>query len=74
MDCLGVLFLTVLGADFSKNKSCDKNVKITTHKVVKNKGKIRIMSLFNTGLTLFNRAYNSYLCIKIPFRLILYYI
>ena len=69
--CLGVLYLTILGAEYSKNKKCYKNVKITTHK--NENGKLtRILSLFNTGLTLFKRAFNSSVYIRIPFRLILY--
>ena len=69
--CLGILFLTILGADFSKNTRVYKKVKITTHKIVR-KSKIRVLSLFNTGLTLFHRAYNSSRYIRLPFRLILY--
>ena len=69
--CLGVLYLTILGAEYSKNKKCYKNVKITTHK--NENGKLtRILSLFNTGLTLFKRAFNSSVYIRNPFRLILY--
>ena len=70
--CFSTLFLTIIGTDYSKNSRCYKNVKITTHKTYKNKGKIRVMSLFNTGLTLFKLAFNSYKYIRIPFRLILY--
>lgn len=54
--CICVSYLTILGADFSKNSKCYKNVKITTHKTYIINGKKikkRIMSLFNTGLTLF---------------------
>lgn len=69
--CLGILFLTILGADFSKNTRVYKKVKITTHKLI-GKSKIRVLSLFNTGLTLFHRAYNSSRYIRLPFRLILY--
>ena len=70
--CLGVLYLTILGAEYSKNKKCYKNVKITTHKNMKDGKPTRILSLFNTGLTLFKRAFNSSVYIRIPFRLILY--
>lgn len=69
--CLGILFLTILGADYSKNSNSYKNVPITTHKTVRGK-KIRILSLFNTGLTLFKRAFNSLRYIRIPFNFILY--
>lgn len=69
--CFCVLYLTILGADYSKNTSCYKNTKIETHKKYKNIKK-RIISLFNTGLILFKRAYNSTIYIRIPFNLKLY--
>ena len=68
---LGVLFLNILGIEYSKNNSCYENVKITTHKM-SHGIKIRTMSFFNTGLTLFNLAYNSSKYIRLPFRFILY--
>lgn len=70
--CFCILFLTILGTDYSKNTRCYKNVKITTHKYYKDKGKIRIVSLFNTGLTLFKLAVNSLKYIRIPFSMTLY--
>ena len=70
--CFGVLYLTILGAEFSKS-NCYKNVKIQTHRIDSSTGnKIRILSLFNTGLTLFKRAFISSVYIKISFNLILY--
>ncbi len=71
MVCFSILFLTIIGADFNKNTKCYKNVKITTHKRIKGK-KIRVMSLFNTGLTLFKLAFNSSKYIRIPYNFILY--
>lgn len=70
--CFSILFLTIIGTDYSKNTKCYKNVKITTHKTYKNKGKVRVISLFNTGLTLFKLAFNSLKYIRIPFKMILY--
>lgn len=70
--CTVVLFLTIIGADYSKNTKCYKNEKIVTHKVYKNKGKVRVMSLFRIGLTLFHRAENSTKYIWLPIRFILY--
>lgn len=70
--CTAILFLTILGTEYSKNSKCYRKVKIETHKNYKNKGRIRIMSLFNTGLTLFKRAINSMIYIRIPIRFILY--
>lgn len=73
--CTCVLFLTILGAEYSKNNSCYKNVKITTHKtynINNTKVKKRMISLFNTGLTLFKLAVNSSKYIRIPMTFILY--
>lgn len=70
--CTVVLFLTILGTDYSKNTKCYKNEKLETHKVYKNKGKVRVMSLFKTGLTLFHRAINSQKYIRLPINFILY--
>ena len=73
--CFSTLYLTILGADYSKNSSCYKNVKITTHKYFIENGirvKKRVMSLFNTGLTLFHLAFNSSRYIKLPFSFTLY--
>ena len=64
MCCFSVLFITILGADFTKNSRVYKNIKIKTH-TKSNKKKIRILSLFNTGLILFNMAFNSLKYIRI---------
>ena len=73
--CVSVTYLTILGAEYSKNNSCYKNEKILTHKTYIINGKRikkRVMSLFNTGLTLFHRAFNSIKYIRLPFSFILY--
>ena len=69
--CFASLFLVIIGADYSKNTKCYKNEKIVTHKVIKGV-KRRVMSLFNVGLTLFKRAFNSLKYIRIPFNFKLY--
>ena len=47
-------------------------VNIVTH-TKDNRGVLkRVVSLFNTGLTLFKKAFNSSIYIRIPFRFILY--
>lgn len=69
--CFTTLFLTLFGADYTKNSKCYKNVKLTTHKNFKNIKK-RVMSLFSIGLTLFKRAFNSKFYIRIPFTFVLY--
>ena len=73
--CFSTLYLTILGADYSKNSCCYKTVKITTHKYFIENGirvKKRVMSLFNTGLTLFHLAFNSSRYIRLPFSFTLY--
>ena len=65
------LFLILLGADFTKNSNCYKNIKLTTHKVIKNHRK-RVISLFNIGITIFKRSFNSTFYIRIPYSFILY--
>ena len=55
--------------------TCYKDVKITTHKFFIENGirvKKRVMSLFNTGLTLFHLAFNSSRYIRLPFSFTLY--
>lgn len=69
--CFASLFLIIIGADYSKNTKFYKNEKYSTHKVIKGI-KQRFMSLFNVGLTLFRRAFNSSKYIRIPYKLILY--
>ena len=72
---LCVTYLTILGTDFSKNSNCYKNIKLTTHKIYIINGKRikkRVMSLFNTGLTLFKIAFNSFNYIRLPLTFKLY--
>ena len=73
--CVCVTYLTILGTDFSKNSNCYKNANLTTHKIYIINGKRikkRVMSLFNTGLTLFKIAFNSFNYIRLPFTFKLY--
>ena len=73
LTCFATLFLTIIGADYSKNtKKGYKNTKLVTHKKFKDGTKKRVMSLFRIGLTLFKLAYNSIKYIRIPFNFILY--
>jgi len=70
--CISTLFLTILGTVFAKNDRPHKHVTITTHNKKSGPGKRRVLSLFNTGLTLFKRAYNSSTYIYIPFNFVLH--
>lgn len=69
--CFCVTFLVILGTTYTKNKNQYKNEYIRTHSI-RNGKKVRIMSLFNIGLTLFKRALDSPKYIYIPFTLKLY--
>ena len=69
--CFCVTYLTMVGCDFTKNTKCYKNTKIKTHSIRNNK-KVRIVSLFNTGLILFTRAICSLVYIRIPFNFVLH--
>ena len=75
MVCTCILYLTILGIDYSKNTRCYRKVKIETHKTYLIDGKKikkRMMSLFNVGLTLFKLAFNSLNYIRIPLSFKLY--
>ena len=69
--CFGVLYLMILGAEYSKNSKCYRKLNLETHKYIKGL-KTRMLSLFNTGLSLFKIAFNSSRYIRLPFHLILY--
>ena len=69
--CFSVVFITIIGADYCRNQSVYKNNKIETHK--KYKGiKERIVSIFNTGLIIFHRAYCSTVKFRLPIHFTLY--
>ncbi len=67
--CFTVLFITI--ADYSKNSKCYKETKLEIHKNFK-EGRKRVISLFNIGFTLFNRAFNSLKYIRISFSFTIY--
>ena len=73
--CIAVTFLTIVGTDYTKNTRCHKNHRFTTHSYRTINGvkkRVRIMSLFNVGLTLFKLALESSEYIRVPFSLKLY--
>jgi len=59
--CVAILWLTILGSDYCKNKSHHKShLKIRYSKKNPTNSKTkRVISLFNTGLTFFNLAFCS---------------
>ena len=71
--CFAVLFLTIYGTYYEKNKyKVFRNFKLKTSYQKSDKSRARYMSLFNTGLTLFKLAINSSIYISIPYTLKLY--
>ena len=73
--CIAVTFLTIAGTDYTKNTRCHKNNRFTTHTYRTINGvkkRVRTMSLFNIGLTLFKLALESDTYVRLPFTLKLY--
>ena len=71
--CIANTWLTIIGADYTKNYHYFKNkLKIRFVKRDKNHNPIRILSLFNLGLNIFRRCYNSYINYKIKCNMRLY--
>ena len=71
--CFAGLWLTINGIDYTKNYThVKKNLNIRFVKYDKNKKPIRILSLFNLGLTIFKMCYNSFINFKIKNNMQLY--
>lgn len=71
MMCIALLWLTILGVEYTVKEEKRKNsIKIQIYKK-KDKNK-RIVSLFNTGLIYFNLCFNSYGTPKIKCNFLLY--
>lgn len=70
--CFVVLWLTIIGVDYTKNYHKVKN-KLNIKFTKKRKGKlIRIISNFNLGLTILKKVYSSYTTFKLKCNLQLY--
>ena len=72
LTCFVTLWLTILGIDYTKNYNKLKSRLNIRFAQKKGKQTIRVLSLFNLGLTLFKKLYNSYINIKIKCNLQLY--
>ena len=71
--CFAGLWLTIIGIDYTKNYNhAKKNLNIKFVKNNKNGKPIRILSIFNLGLTIFRMCYNSYINYKIKTNMQLY--
>ena len=69
--CVCVVYLTILGADVSKNSKCYRNLGFRTVRTINNK-RVRVVSLFQTGIRLFHLALNSIRYYRLPFNFKLY--
>ena len=70
--CFACTWLVIIGADYTKNyRHVKKSLNIRFVKTYKNQ-KIRILSLFNLGLTIFRKVYNSYINYKLKCNMQLY--
>lgn len=58
--CVSVLWLTILGSDYTKNKNHFKSYFKIRHSRKNKNSNRRTLSLFNTGLFFFNLAFESY--------------
>lgn len=69
--CVALTWLTILGSDYVKNKHF---YRLKIRDVHKRKGKlpIRLYSLFNLGLTIFNLCYYNSVDFKLKFNFVLY--
>ena len=72
--CFSILWLSILGSDYCKNKSHHKNCFVIRYskKKTNTSKNVRIISLFNTGLYFFNLAFCSPTYVSIKCNFILY--
>ena len=59
LTCIAGVWLTIIGADYSKNQRHHKNYYQFRYSKKNGKNFKRTMSLFNAGLTFFNLAFES---------------
>lgn len=69
--CIALVWLTILGVDYSRNKSrC--HLKIRDIRKSSNGPPIRLLSYFNLGLTIFNLCYYNTVNFTLKFDFVLY--
>lgn len=59
LTCFAQLWLTILGIDYSLRKNSYRNYFKLRHSKKNGKNNLRTTSLFNTGLTFFNLAFET---------------
>ena len=69
--CVALLWLTIIGVDYSKNKHHYNLVIRDVHKS-RNGTYSRLFSFFNLGLTIFNRCYYNFVDFRLKFDFVLY--
>ena len=69
--CIALLWLTIIGIDYSKNKH-HYSLNIRISRKSKNGKILRRFSFFNLGLTIFNLVYYNYSTFKLKFDFVLY--
>ena len=69
--CVALVWLTIIGVDYSKNKH-NYHIKIRDTRKHLNKFSTRLYSYFNLGLTIFNRCYYNFVDFVLKFNFILY--
>lgn len=69
--CIAITYCICLGADVSKNSKCYRNLGFRTVRTINNK-RVRVVSLFQTGIRLFHLALNSIRYYRLPFNFKLY--
>lgn len=69
--CIALVWLTIIGVDYSKNKSV-YHIKIRDTKKSHGKSTVRLLSYFNLGLTIFNLCYYNTVNFTLKFDFVLY--
>lgn len=69
--CIALVWLTIIGADYVKNKH-HYHLKIRDTRKHKNNTTSRLLSFFNLGLTIFNRCYYNSVDFILKFNFVLY--
>lgn len=72
MICICLLHSICIGIEYTKNNKQYSNIKLYTHAKTKSGNRVRIISFFKIGSTVFNNAFNSLKYIYIPIKFILY--
>ena len=69
--CIALIWLTIIGADYARNKH-KYHLKIRDTKRKKDNSTTRIYSYFNLGLTIFNLCYYNCVNFTLKFNFVLY--